>query len=55
VDGPIHDYNKEYDQDRDSKLISKGINIVRIKNDELDDLDQVISKIDTIIRELMVK
>jgi very-short-patch-repair endonuclease len=55
VDGPIHDNNKEYDKERDSKLMSKGINIVRIKNEDLEDLDNVMSEIDTFIRGLILK
>ena len=54
MDGPIHDFNKEYDIDRDFRLMSKGINTVRIKNEELEDLDQVMSKINSIISGLML-
>jgi very-short-patch-repair endonuclease len=55
TDGPIHDYNRDYDNDRDSKLMSKGINIVRIKNEELEEVDHVKLKIATIVRTLMLK
>jgi very-short-patch-repair endonuclease len=55
LDGPMHDYNKEYDIERDSRLVSKGIKIVRIKNEELNDLDHVMSKINSILSGVMLK
>jgi very-short-patch-repair endonuclease len=55
MDGPIHDFNKEYDIDRDSRLLSKDINTVRIKNEELEDLNKVMSKINSIISGLILK
>jgi leucyl-tRNA synthetase len=45
VDGPVHLKQKEYDHDRDSKLSDKGIVVLRIKNEELDDKDSLIKKI----------
>ena len=35
LDGPIHELNEEYDQFRDSEMKEKGINVLRIKNEEL--------------------
>jgi leucyl-tRNA synthetase len=45
VDGPVHLKQKEYDHDRDSKLSDKGIVVLRIKNEELEDKDSLIKKI----------
>jgi len=45
VDGSIHKANGEYDQQRTEILISKGLHVLRISNDELLDLEKVINKI----------
>lgn len=45
LDGLIHESRKEYDQDRDEIIREKGISVLRIKNEELADLDAVKSKI----------
>jgi len=49
VDGYIHEYQKEYDSDRDLKILNKGIYVVRIKNEELEDMDSVILFLNKII------
>ena len=46
VDGEIHDQQQEYDQERDRTLAMKGLNILRISNNEImQDLQQVLSHI----------
>jgi leucyl-tRNA synthetase len=40
VDGKIHEKQREYDIERDSKLLEKGIYVIRIKNEELIDTDR---------------
>ena len=35
LDGPIHDYQQDYDRARDEWLSENGIKILRIKNEEL--------------------
>jgi len=35
VDGPIHDKQEEYDDERDQILASNGITILRLTNDEV--------------------
>ncbi len=42
LDGKIHNDRLEYDRDRDLKLSCKGISVLRIRNDDLTDLDAVI-------------
>jgi very-short-patch-repair endonuclease len=32
IDGEIHKLRREYDRDRDEKLNSKGLNVIRIEN-----------------------
>jgi leucyl-tRNA synthetase len=49
VDGPVHLKQKEYDHDRDSKLSDKGIVVLRIKNEELEDKASLIKKLNEII------
>jgi very-short-patch-repair endonuclease len=49
VDGKIHEFTKEYDSVRDSRLLNKGIFVVRIKNEELEDMNSVILFIEKII------
>jgi very-short-patch-repair endonuclease len=59
VDGPSHDKQKEYDEIRTRFLASKGIKVIRIKNEETLDADSLINKIRGIIlgivREVEVK
>jgi len=45
LDGPIHDLNLEYDEFRDSELQNRGIHILRIKNDELQNMNEVLNRI----------
>ena len=45
LDGPVHDTSKEYDLFRDSELQENGLHILRIRNEELNDIDQTIEKI----------
>ena len=49
VDGKIHESQKEYDLERDSKLLEKGIYVFRIKNEEVSDPENTIKIINTII------
>ena len=49
LDGPIHENNKDYDSERDLKLSTKGILVVRIFNEELQDVNSVISKLKMIL------
>jgi len=46
LDGPIHESNKEYDDFRDSELKNRGINVLRIKNEELINIRNVLDKIE---------
>ena len=45
LDGSIHATSVEYDEFRDSELKAIGIKTIRIKNDELSDIDKVLKKI----------
>jgi very-short-patch-repair endonuclease len=45
VDGRIHDYQKDRDQHRDEILKHFGLRILRIKNEELSNISEVIIKI----------
>jgi very-short-patch-repair endonuclease len=45
LDGPVHEENKEYDEFRDTAMKLKGIRTLRIKNDELNDIEAVKNKI----------
>jgi very-short-patch-repair endonuclease len=45
LDGPIHEYHIEQDKERESKLKSRGFFILRIKNEELSEIDPVIELI----------
>ena len=50
LDGKIHERNKEYDSERDSKLLNKGIYVQRIKNEELQDMNSIIFLLEEVIR-----
>jgi len=45
LDGPIHRKQKSRDEKRDLILKSKGLKIIRIKNEELADIDKVLVRI----------
>ena len=45
LDGPIHLIQKDRDIHRDTILREKGLRILRIKNDELRDIEKVLVKI----------
>jgi very-short-patch-repair endonuclease len=49
LDGRIHENHKEYDSERDSKLLNKGIYVVRIQNEEITDIKTVIAFIKEVI------
>lgn len=45
IDGRIHRYQKDYDEQRDLILNEPGLKVLRIKNNELNDLVRVKNKI----------
>lgn len=46
VDGEIHDFQKEYDDDRTFLLQERGFRVIRFKNEEvLNNIDKVIEQI----------
>ncbi len=45
LDGPIHETTFEYDQFRDDELKKLGINTLRLKNEELENMDDALLKI----------
>lgn len=45
LDGKIHDFQKEYDKNRDIILSELGLTVLRFKNEELKDVEQVLNKI----------
>jgi very-short-patch-repair endonuclease len=52
LDGPIHEANLEYDQYRESEMLNLGLNILRIKNEELLDIPAVLTKIETYLKSI---
>ena len=45
IDGLIHETQQEEDQHREEILESLGLNILRIKNEEVEDISKVLEKI----------
>ncbi len=45
LDGPVHEYTEEYDKYKDSELMELGIRVLRIKNEELANMKEVLNKI----------
>jgi very-short-patch-repair endonuclease len=45
MDGKIHNYQKDYDQERDRICREKGLKVLRIKNEEMKNPEKVINKI----------
>jgi len=50
--GPIHEINSEYDQFRDAEMVNLGLHILRIKNEELLDIKEVLKKIETYLNSI---
>ncbi|HLP73999.1 MAG TPA: DUF559 domain-containing protein [Bacteroidales bacterium] len=50
LDGEIHEHQFEYDQFRDEEMKLKGLNVLRIKNEELSDIPAVLNKISEFIK-----
>jgi very-short-patch-repair endonuclease len=50
INGEVHESRKDYDSERDAKLSNKGISVIRIKNEEVGDINLLISKIISIIK-----
>jgi very-short-patch-repair endonuclease len=51
IDGKIHDRQKEYDDYRTFLLNQLGMRVLRLKNEELDDIMGVIAKVKSMIEE----
>jgi very-short-patch-repair endonuclease len=45
LDGKIHEYKKEYDMNRDAVMFERGLNVLRVKNEELENINNVLLKI----------
>ena len=45
IDGSIHEYQEEYDLQRDFVMKQKGLKVLRIKNDELKEPEKLMEKI----------
>ena len=52
LDGPIHQHNLEYDQFRDAEMVNLGLHILRIKNEELLELRDVLKKIENYLNSI---
>ncbi len=50
VDGKIHDFQKDYDERRDEILSNAGLKVLRIKNEELEEVSLVLQKIRNFVR-----
>lgn len=49
LDGKIHDFQKEKDEFRDSIIKAQGLRILRLKNEETDDIFWALEKIKVFI------
>ena len=45
LDGPVHEQNLEYDAFRDEEMKDLGLHVLRIKNEELKHIEEVLLKI----------
>ena len=51
VDGKIHNYQKHYDKERDKVINNLGLQVIRIKNEEVEHLDRAREKILKIVEQ----
>lgn len=49
LDGMIHQDTQEYDEFRDIEMKELGINVLRIKNEDLENIDEVLQKINNFL------
>ena len=49
LDGKIHDFQKEYDENREAILTDLGLKVIRFKNEELEDIRNVLDKIKEVL------
>lgn len=49
LDGKIHDFQKDYDDRRDKIVSNSGLTVLRIKNEEMEDVSLVLKKIEKFI------
>ncbi|HKJ43591.1 MAG TPA: endonuclease domain-containing protein [Sunxiuqinia sp.] len=49
LDGKIHDFQKEEDRHRDEIIEGLGLHVLRIKNEELANMDQALRRISAFI------
>jgi very-short-patch-repair endonuclease len=54
VDGIIHEFQKEKDEHREDILKSLGFNILRIKNEEVKNISNVMNKIRAYVNEIKI-
>lgn len=47
LDGGIHLHTQEYDEDRDAIINSLGIRVLRLQNEELQNMKEALNKIHT--------
>ena len=52
LDGPVHEQNEEYDAFRDEEMKDLGLHILRIKNNELENMEEVLLKIKTFLKNI---
>jgi very-short-patch-repair endonuclease len=52
VDGPIHDESEDYDEYRDNELEELGIRVLRIKNEELKNMKEVLNRITAFLNQI---
>ncbi len=56
VDGPVHDSQKEADQERQEYLTGMGYQVIRFTNDQvIEQLDEVVMEITRVLEERAAK
>jgi very-short-patch-repair endonuclease len=52
LDGPIHEKTAEYDAFRDEEMKNLDLHILRIKNNELENIEEVLLEIEDFLRNI---
>jgi very-short-patch-repair endonuclease len=52
IDGPVHEETAEYDGFRDEEMKDLGLHILRIKNEEINHIEKVLSKIENFLNSI---
>lgn len=49
LDGVVHDFQKDYDENRDEIIAEKGLTVIRFKNEEVKNKQEFLKKLEAVL------